>query len=36
MKAIEIRNKLSVGDELELIVPNKLEPINFEIEKFHF
>ena len=30
---IEIRNKLSVGDELELIVPNKLEPINFEIEK---
>ena len=30
---IEIRNKLSVGDKLELIVPNKLEPIKFEIEK---
>ena len=30
---IEIRNKLSVGDKLEIIVPNKLEPIKFEIEK---
>ena len=30
---IEIRNKLTVGDELELIVPNKIEPINFKIEK---
>ncbi len=30
---IEIRNKLTVGDELELIVPNKIEPIKFKIEK---
>ena len=30
---IEIRNKLSIGDKLEIIVPNKLEPIKFEIEK---
>ena len=30
---IEIRNKLSIGDTLELIVPNKLEPIEFKIEK---
>ena len=30
---IEIRNKLSVGDELELIIPNKIEPVKFKIEK---
>jgi putative protease len=30
---IEIRNKLSVGDTLELIVPGKIEPIIFKIEK---
>ncbi len=30
---IEIRNKLQVGDELELLVPNKLEPVKFKIEK---
>ena len=30
---IEIRNKLSLGDELELIVPGKIEPISFKIEK---
>lgn len=30
---IEIRNKLSVGDELELIVPRKLEPISFRIDE---
>ena len=30
---IEIRNKLSVGDKLELIIPNKLEPLEFEIDK---
>ena len=30
---IEIRNKLSIGDELEIIVPNKLEPIELKIEK---
>lgn len=30
---IEIRNKLSVGDELELLMPGKLEPVKFKIEK---
>lgn len=30
---IEIRNKLSVGDTLELLIPGKLEPFKFEIEK---
>ena len=30
---IEIRNKLSIGDELELIVPGQIEPIKFKIEK---
>lgn len=30
---IEIRNKLQVGDELEIIVPNQLEPVVFKIEK---
>ena len=30
---IEIRNKLSVGDDLELLVPGKLEPIKFKIDK---
>lgn len=30
---IEIRNKLSVGDYLELIIPNQIEPVKFEIEK---
>ncbi len=29
---VEIRNKLSVGDILELLVPGKLEPIQFKIE----
>ena len=29
---IEIRNKLSVGDFLELIVPGKIEPIVFKID----
>ena len=29
---IEIRNKLSIGDILELIVPGKLEPFVFEID----
>jgi putative protease len=29
---IEIRNKLSVGDTLELIVPGKIEPVVFEIK----
>lgn len=30
---IEIRNKLSVGDRLELIVPGQIETVNFEIDK---
>ena len=30
---IEIKNKLQIGDELEIIVPFKLEPIVFKIEK---
>ena len=33
MSTIEIRNKLSVGDELELLIPGKLEPIKFKIDK---
>ena len=27
---IEIRNKLSVGDNLELIIPNMINPFEFE------
>ena len=30
---LEIKNKLKVGDELELLVPEKLEPILFRIEE---
>ena len=30
---IEIRNKLNVGDQMELIVPGKIEPVEFQIEK---
>ncbi len=30
---IEIKNKLNVGDELEIIVPYQLEPVGFKIEK---
>ena len=30
---IEIRNKLQVGDTLEIIIPNKIEPVKFQIEK---
>ena len=30
---IEIRNKLSLGDELELLIPGKLEPLKFTIDK---
>ena len=30
---IEIRNKLSIGDTLELIVPGQIEPVVFTIEK---
>ena len=30
---IEIKNRLNVGDVLELIIPGKIEPISFTIEK---
>lgn len=30
---IEIKNKLNVGDTLEIIIPHKLEPIEFKIKK---
>jgi len=30
---VEIKNKLTVGDELEIIVPGKIEPEKFAIEK---
>ena len=30
---IEIRNKLSIGDNLELIIPGKIEPVKFKIEQ---
>ena len=30
---IEIRNKLQVGDELEVLIPYQLEPVKFKIEK---
>ena len=30
---IEIKNRLQVGDKLELIIPNQVEPYKFEIEK---
>lgn len=33
MITVEIRNKLSVGDTLELIIPGKIEPYTFTIDK---
>lgn len=30
---VEIKNKLRIGDKLEIIVPNQLEPVTFVIEK---
>ena len=30
---IEIRNKLSVGDDLEILIPGKIDPVKFNIEK---
>jgi len=30
---IDIRNKLNVGDEMEIIVPHQIEPVQFKIEK---
>lgn len=32
---IEIKNKLSVGDTLELIIPNEIKPQSFAIEKLY-
>ncbi|MBQ9658980.1 MAG: U32 family peptidase [Clostridia bacterium] len=32
---IEIRNKLTVGDEMEVLVPHQLEPVKFTIEKLY-
>ena len=29
---VEIRNRLQVGDELELLIPNEFEPVKFKIE----
>lgn len=31
--ALEIKNKLKIGDIMELLIPNKLEPVDFKIEK---
>ena len=30
---IDIRNRLEVGDEMEIIVPHKIKPVEFKIEK---
>lgn len=30
---VEIKNKLIVGDKLEIIVPNKIEPVEFTLDK---
>lgn len=30
---IEIRNKLSVGDKMEILIPNQIETVSFQIEK---
>ena len=30
---IEIKNKLKIGDTLEIIIPNKIEPLEFKIER---
>lgn len=32
-KLIEIRNRLQVGDQMEIIIPGKIEPVPFTIEK---
>ena len=35
ISTIEIKNKLSVGDNLEIILPNKIKPYEFKIEKLY-
>ncbi len=32
---IEIRNKLSIGDQLEIMIPNILKPVEMKIEKLY-
>ncbi len=32
---VEIRNKLSLGDTLEILIPNQIEPVEFKIEKLY-
>lgn len=32
---IEIRNKISVGDKLEVLLPEKIEPFVFDVEKLY-
>ena len=35
VSTIEIKNKLSVGDELEIIIPNEIKPYEFKIENLY-
>lgn len=35
LTTVEIRNKLSVGDLLEVVLPEKLEPVSMKIEKLY-
>ena len=35
ISTIEIKNKLNVGDTLEIIIPNKIKPYEFKIEKLY-
>ena len=35
LSLIEIKNKLTVGDTLEIIVPNQIEPVEFKIEQLY-
>ena len=35
ISTIEIKNKLSVGDKLEIIIPNEIEPYKFKIQKLY-
>lgn len=35
VSTVEIRNKLSVGDTLEVMIPKKLEPYTFTIDKLY-
>ena len=35
LSTVEIKNKLAVGDTLEIIVPYKIEPLEFKIEKLY-